>query len=268
MSRIATLFVAFAVASPVGWASAADLMTIAPQTVVPPSPAFHWSGAYMGLSLGYGWASANQSYSISSATLAAAPPIIPVIDGSGSQNLSLRGASADVDVGYNWQLDERYVVGLEGDLALTGLSGSQSNGGNIPNYPPGFPYNVAQKLTSEVQGAIRAKVGYTPTDQLLVYLTGGPAIALLRYSSDFTDVFGENEGVSIHSWRPGWTIGGGAEYAISASWTVKGEYTYAQFSPAKAVGSTTLTDGTMAYGSHSTGTLKENTVRVGLNFHF
>jgi len=263
MLRIAAFAVTLAAMGP---AAAADFNPPAP--VASPTPAFSWSGPYAGLALGYGWASANQTYSISSATLAAAPPIIPVIDASGSRQLEPRGPLYDADVGYLWQSKDGFVFGVEGDLAATGVRGVQNNGGNIPNYPPGYPYSIAQKLAPEVQAEIRAKFGYTPTDQTLVYMIGGPAFALLRYTSAFTDIWAENEGVSLTTWRPGWTLGAGGEYAISAHWSVKAEYAYAQFLPATGQGSTVLTDGTTAYAAHSTGIVKENSLRVGINYHF
>ena len=201
-------------------------------------------------------------------SLAAAPPIIPVIDAAGSHALSLRGVLLGGVAGYNWQTSERFVLGLEGDSEWSDLSGSQFNTGNIPNFPPGTPYAIAQKLQPDWQGSLRLRLGFTPTARLLVYATGGLALANYEYASRFTDIFGETEGVSIGTIKLGETIGAGVDYAVMPNWLVKGEYRYSQFATVTAVGSAQLTDGTTASVAHSAGSLKENAVRVGIDYHF
>ena len=241
-----------------------DLPSPAPYAV----QAYNWSGVYLGLTAGYGWANAAQSYTISSATLAAAPPIIPVIDASGSHDLGLRGALLGAEAGYDWQGDDAFVYGVVADAQWSGLSGSQFNGGNVPNYPPGYPYSIAQKFQPDFESSLRFRVGVTPMDRLLLYATGGAAIAHFGYTSAYTDYWSENEGVSLNTYRPGWTVGLGVEYALTYNLSAKAEYRYSQYIAAKGEGSTTLTDGTTAYAAHSIGVMQENSVRLGLDYHF
>lgn len=254
-----------AIAGPV---LAADLP--APQAPPPPpiAPAFAWTGAYVGAAAGYGWGGAGQSMAITSASLAAAPPIIPVIDASGSQRFNLQSAQVEADAGYDWRIGQSFVFGVKGDIAWTGFSGSQFNGGNIPNYPPGNPYNIAQTIRQDWQGSLQLRVGFIPFDRLLVYGTGGPALAHVNYTSAFTDVFNEDESASLHTFRPGWTIGVGAEYAFAPNWTARLEYRYSQFLAANVTGAALLDDGTIAYAAHSTGVILDNSVRAGVSFHF
>ena len=238
----------------------------APPTLPAIAPAPSWTGPYLGAFAGYGWANPSGGYALSSATLEALPPIIPVIDATGSHSLEVSGGLIGGEAGYNWQASRLFVLGAEGDLAWSGLSGSHVVPGTVPNF--GIPYTIAQSLRADWQASLRLRAGLTPIDRLLVYVTAGPAIADLDYSSAFWDPVPETESKSFSSVRAGWALGGGAEYALSANWSFKAEYLYSQFSAAKGTGSGILTDGTTAYIAHSSGTLRENLLRLGVNYRF
>ena len=260
------LGVGLAIASIQGSAHGADL----PARGFPPAPEapapvpFNWTGAYFGLDGGYNWGDANGAYRISSATLAALPPIIPTIDAAGSHSLGLRGGLFGAELGYNWQGASPLVFGVEGDFDWSGLSGSLYNSGIVP--VAGGPYSISQRFKTDWFATLRGRVGFAPVDRLLLFATAGAAAADFNYSSAFTDSFNENENVSINTVKIGWTAGLGAEYALTPNWSTKIEYLYSQFPAGKAVGSALLTDGTTAYAAHSTGVLDVNMVRVGLNY--
>lgn len=66
---------------------------------------------------------------------------------------------------------------------------------------------------------------------ILLYVTGGLAMTNLRVSSSFSDD-ADSAGVGGGSHAQavtGWTIGGGAEFALSRSWSLKAEYLYVDF---------------------------------------
>jgi outer membrane immunogenic protein len=76
-----------------------------PAVTYAPTPAFSWSGPYLGLTGGYGWGS-----------------------GTGSPKGWLGGGYA----GYNFQTNSNLVLGVEGDFTFTGKSGA-SGGSTISN---------------------------------------------------------------------------------------------------------------------------------------
>ena len=91
-------------------ASAADL-SVAPLYKAPPAvmtPAYNWSGFYVGLNGGGGW---GHSYWDSSA-----------------DRIGLSGGLAGGTAGYNWQIGNA-VLGLEGDIDWAHLNGHQCLGG-------------------------------------------------------------------------------------------------------------------------------------------
>jgi len=76
-------------------------------------------------------------------------------------------------------------------------------------------------------GTVRGRVGYD-FGHTLVYFTGGFAYAGIDQRVDTASVsvptlqiFRENNGV-----RTGFVLGGGIEYALDRSWSIKGEYQY------------------------------------------
>jgi outer membrane immunogenic protein len=263
-SAVAALLMA---AIPFGAAVAADLPTHkeapAPPLLAQP---FSWTGPYVGAIAGYGWADPTGGFNLSSTTLAGLPPVIPVLDAAGSQPLSLRGGLLGVEAGYNWQISNSAVLGIEGDFEGSDVSGAHVVGGIVPVFVN--PFTISQSLHIRWQASLRARAGFTPIDHLLVFVTGGPALAQISYSSAYVDPIPEIERKSFSSVKPGFAVGGGAEYAISSQWSVKAEYLYSQFSAATGNGSGLLADGTTAFVAHSTGTFRENSVRFGVNYHF
>jgi outer membrane immunogenic protein len=248
-------------------AAAADLPTFkAPPPAPPMVGGFSWTGAYFGAVAGYGWADSRGEFSIASASLAAAPPIIPVLNAAGSQAISTRGGMFGGELGYNWQISNFAVLGLEGDIEGGHVSGSHVIGGTVPNF--GIPFTIGQSLSADWRASARARAGFAPMERMLLYVTGGPALAQIRYSSAYWDPVPEVENASFSSVRPGFAVGGGVEYAIGAGWSLKGEYLYSKFSAAMGGGTSLLADGTTASVSHSTGTFQESAARVGLNYHF
>ncbi len=189
-----------------------------------------------------------------------------MIDAAGSQSLGVNGGQIGGEAGYNWEVSRLFVLGAEGDLAWSGLSGSHVVAGTVPNF--GIPFTITQTLKADWQASLRLRAGLTPIDRLLVYVTGGPALANLDYSSAYWDPVPEIENKSFSSVKARWALGSGAEYALSANWSLKAEYIYSQFSAAKRTGSGVLADGTTAYIAHSAGTFRENSLRLGLNYHF
>jgi outer membrane immunogenic protein len=124
-------------------------------------------------------------------------------------------------------------------------------------------------------GTVRGRVGYLPTDRVLLYATGG-----LAYGHLGSDAPGL--GLGWGSTRAGWTVGAGAEAAIDRNWSVKLEYLYmdlgnvgganasatgvtnAPNTPTPGFNTVTTTALTSAFSTRFT----DNIVRVGLNYRF
>ena len=191
-------------------ALAADLPTR--KEAPPPVPyvaPFTWTGFYIGAYAGGSFGSVNWT-----------GPLY-----SGGSN-SPGGFDIGGLVGYNYQIGAA-VLGAEGEF------GYNTNGaGNIntSGVVGGYPFNLTDKFSDTGVGRLRGRVGYAVQPNTLLYIAGGWTFAnsntsvtgtCCNYPNAFT--------VSENRWLNGWNIGGGAEYAFTSNWIVRGEYIFDGF---------------------------------------
>jgi outer membrane immunogenic protein len=192
------------------------MLTKAPPIAAP--TAFSWAGYYGGLNAGWGWVK-------DPVDLGAAPGFAAVI-AVGQTPLSVpleqNGFIGGGQVGYNWQSGV-FVTGLEADFQGSNLRGS----GSFFYTGPAFP--VLTNVNSELDwfGTFRGRVGFTPIPTVLLFATGGLAYGQIKSNTSQVAITAPAAGNfhgSASDTNAGWTIGGGAEWAILPRWTVKAEY--------------------------------------------
>jgi len=98
-------------------------------------------------------------------------------------------------------------------------------------------------------GTARGRVGFLPTERLVLYATGGLAYGQLDvdYTSGINGL--PLTAASVRTTRAGYVVGAGAEGAIGNNWSIKGEYLYMD------LGSFSSNLGTGATGTATTTTL-------------
>jgi outer membrane immunogenic protein len=214
-----------------GIASAADAVVLEPTPEILPA-GFVWTGGYVGLQAGYGWG-----------------------DGDLSSDVGVVAAPADIDgwlggvyAGYNHQLANNIVVGIDADIAWSGIDGfGQAFLFGTPVPGGGVDYEL------NWTGAVRAKLGYA-VDRFLPYIAGGVAFA----GADATVFTGGTPVQEYSDTLVGWTVGVGVEYAFTDNLTGRAEYRYSDYGDL---------DFTEAGASGSFG-FKTSDVRVGLAYKF
>jgi outer membrane immunogenic protein len=265
MKKIAVPAAAALLTLGVATANAADLPSLkAPPPAPPPPPA--WTGFYIGANAGYSWSSdgaITQSYADTLpggfATFAALGQI--------PSRLSIRdhGFLGGGQVGFNWQFDNRFLLGLEADIqGLAGGDGSTNfiAGASASNFSRGLG-NI---------GTVRARLGFVLAPEWLVYGTGGLAYGqgsatgnyYGAWSSPLVAVDTESQSLT------GFAAGGGVEWLFRPNWSVKAEYLYYD------LGTLTTSGVQFAYKSggvaaistaQSNARFSGNIVRVGINYH-
>lgn len=151
-----------------------------PPVAVETVPQFSWAGGYAGILTGYGWGDGE-------------------IEGiAGSEDFD--GARFGGFVGYNWDLGNQLVVGLEGDLNYDWNEESVAGFGDVE---------------TGMNWSARARVGYA-MDRALLFAAGG-------YTG--TNIEGAGDDDTLH----GWTIGGGVDYALTDRMFTRVEYRYNDF---------------------------------------
>jgi len=262
-------------------ATAADLSDLAPAASIPGGASYDWTGLYAGMHVGTAWGSSKYNASTDipgygvyglqdSGTLSLANRI---------NNFSETGSWSDgLQMGYNYQLSNRVVIGAEADAtfsaypdAMTNLSiGGQSNQNNS-----GLIY--AQNVYAS--GSVRGRLGYS-LDNWLLYATGGLAWEVQQsylfpqgtsnaLASGANSQYGGGVLASHYGMRLGWAAGGGVETALTPHWSVRAEYLYSGYgnnSETFSLGNSAL--GIPALTQRVTSNLSEQEVRVGLNYQF
>jgi outer membrane immunogenic protein len=229
----------------------------------PPPPVWSWTGFYIGGNVGYSWGSANWSYSD------------PSFTGTNTGSQKLDGFIGGLQIGYNWQLNPMWVLGVEADIQGSGEKGSSSF--SDPYFCDFCGGGSEQAVDGTVSSAIRwfgtarARAGVLVSPTMLLYGTGGLAYGGINTSGSFFDTAPGctpaicNWAFSQTATKLGWTVGGGVEGAIanSRNWTWKVEYLYLNFG---SLSGSSFGADPLAY-SWST-SVTDNVVRVGVNYLF
>lgn len=210
-------------------AIAADLGTYKPaaQRVVPLpiAPVMTWTGFYVGGHLGGFWSDINHKTS-QSGTGYFIDANAADINQIGNTDLDPDGFQGGIQAGYNLQ-SGNVVYGIEADLRWLDGDGSRTI---TREYPAGAPATYTLKNSADIDWlvTVRPRIGFA-SNQTMVYLTGGLAIADISARNSFTDDFVALSTTNGSATEYGWTLGGGLEYAISNNWSIKGEYLYVDF---------------------------------------
>jgi outer membrane immunogenic protein len=185
-ARAATFIIAGLVAGSAMAADAVDEVPAAPAAEI--APVFTWTGFYAGLGGGPTWA--NGDFDVFSE--------------------DMNGGLITGFVGYNWQLDNNFVFGIEGDVSY-----------NWDKADVG-PFEVGL----ETAGSVRARLGYA-IDRALIYGAAGWTGAQAHIDGPAGD---DSDTLS------GWTIGAGVDYAFTKNVFGRLEYRYNDYGSADLLG--------------------------------
>jgi outer membrane immunogenic protein len=178
---------------------------------------FDWSGLHIGITGGGAFDGHDAGFSFENVD-AASIAILP-----SRADLTSQGGLVGGEVGYDLQTGG-WVVGLEGDLSWTNFGDSDTHivqeNTSIGLPPITFATNYKMDWISTIRGRIGI-----PFDHFLIYGTGGLAFADVSMATTVTvgdPPFGQLIGSSDKT-KAGWTLGGGAEYAVCDNITLKAE---------------------------------------------
>jgi outer membrane immunogenic protein len=194
-------------------AAAADLAYKAPPPAV---PMFDWTGFYVGANIGYGWGKSTWSDIV-------AP--IGNVPGDFTQH-NTNGVVGGFQWGYNRQIGQ-WLLGFASDFDWSGMKGSSFCLGSDLGIVAQCATKVPWTSTSTV------RVGWA-AGQFLPYVKGGFALTRDEFNVgnyiylDPTHA-GQANYLTTKSYRLGWTVGAGFEYAIDRNWSVFGEYDFIDF---------------------------------------
>ena len=260
------------VASVSGSALAADLPSKKAPVVAP--PVLSWTGFYVGANAGGLWSGNNSgSLKIYGGQPGLAPALSAIPAGRNVFN-NYGGFLGGGQVGYNYQLMQRFVIGAEADIqGMAGNAGAANFSG--VSSANGVTYSTIGKASTNLQyiGTVRGRVGYLVMPTLLAYGTAGFAYggvsSTVWLATSGNDGTGGGGSLAYSNTQAGWTAGGGLEWMFLPNWSAKAEYLYHSLANGNLSGGvidTTL--GQWGYGITGTRSYNGNIVRAGVNYHF
>lgn len=205
------------------------------------TPTYNWTFGYLGANIGYGGGKHEVDASIIGTPL------------RGSISATTNGFIGGAQAGYNWQSGS-VVYGIEGDFQYADINAKLAAFTNL------FGTGISASASGSLSwlGTLRARIGFVPEDRFFLYATGGAAFGKLGLSGE-VNVGSIPYRDEISKTRTGWTLGAGAEYAVTDDWTWKTEYLYTD------LGKWTFYEDPVLKAE--TG-LKFHTVRTGMNYRF
>jgi outer membrane immunogenic protein len=221
-------------------AMAADVYSARNASGYKDGPAYvgvNWSGLYVGVNGGDGWSGKGNQ-------------LADAVFGFGG--VSPQGGFGGGQAGYNWQANSNLILGIEADIQGAGITGT----GSFADF--GGTAHVKSQV--DMFGTVRGRAGLA-AGQALIYFTGGLAYGNVDNQVAF------NPGVTYgkSGFATGYVLGGGLEYKVNPSWSLKGEYQYINLGkndPAAPSGT--------AFSYFPGNVVNDDafhTVRLGLNYH-
>ena len=244
---------------------AADMPLKAPVIAADP-----WTGWYLGASAGGRFN--KDTWTGTGFDNPAAPALLTSRDNP--HDFSSTSARLGLYGGYNWRVQQMWVVGLEADIAW---ANNKTSAAGIPGLATTTPDSVAIKDSWD--GGLRARLGYLIAPSTLLFGTGGvswmksePSISCAGIGG-FSWCSGSNIATfrtdSVSKTAVGWTLGGGLETIVMPNWLLRGEYRYTSYAGYQA---TLLANGSAGGGTSDTVTTdiktRTQTFLVGLAYKF
>jgi outer membrane immunogenic protein len=249
-----------------GSALAADMAVKARPMPLPVEVSYNWTGFYVGLNGGYSWGRATTTIFPNSVL---ATPLRQDINGG------LFGGQ----IGYSWQVNPKWVLGLEADGQWTDERGRRSDLlGSIRVPTAGGDFNIGTTTSADSEwklpwfATFRGRAGFLADPSLLLYGTGGLAVGEVKFATQTTVTSQLFVGTtparppitavtaaSESQTRVGWTLGAGVEKKFTPNWSAKLEYLYVDF------GTHTYFGGT---GNAVDVSFHDHIIRGGFNYAF
>lgn len=180
--------------------------------------------------------------------------------------------AAGVTLGYDYQVDDNFVVGLEGDVGM-GADDTDTVTYDDPDYAWDYSFSTKIKRLATLRARAGLAMGNT-----MVYATGGVAAAKVRFSADAqgTGTYSSsytNYGAFGSQSMTGYTLGGGIEHSFG-QFSVKAEMLHTDLgkSDQACFMDTEGTDAGVCWDNSSDEVLVANpvlnSVRIGFNYKF
>ncbi|MFN3549533.1 MAG: outer membrane protein [Mesorhizobium sp.] len=207
----------------------------------PPATAYNWTGFHVGVGAGLGGVSHNAGAEIYNYDEGGEFPIGPAgIRSIGAMfDFGGDGALGTVEAGFDYQIGERFVIGIQGDYTWSNFEAGAGLGAvvcyeGLVTQGPGDDCDegivsdtlgLTYTLTAKSSWSVLGRAGYVANPGALTYVLGGFTRTNMEGELNLTsDLMGSQPLAKYDYERDGWTFGGGIEAPITGAMTLKMEY--------------------------------------------
>jgi len=196
-----------------------------------------WSGFYVGGQISHTWGRSTGGAYFRATGM---PDVF-------SDSIDPTGFAGGAYIGYNYQLSNSIVLGVEADYNRANIAS-----GTVALSLPGNTVNADMPWN----GSVRGRVGVA-VDRFMPYVTAGYAFGKYEFTPDY-GATPPLPGSKIHG---GATVGAGVEYAITEKVSTRLEYRYTDFGKARY-------DISGFPAEESRINLRTSDLRIGVTFKF
>jgi outer membrane immunogenic protein len=198
-----------------------------------------WSGPFIGLDVGYTWTTDKKDNNSR--------------DGNHyySKNQD-NGGLVGINTGYNFMLNEQWLLGITGEYRAYD---AQDSFDNLQN---GVPNNVTTVSSVDQKVSLLAKLGYLINNKTLLFVAGGYATTEMtrKYDQRLPDRSEKHK-----DWQNGWTLGFGGDYNFYQNFSANLEYRYTDLGKDNVIVA-------MWNDAPQPQKVSQNEVTFGITYHF
>jgi outer membrane immunogenic protein len=229
-----------------------------------------WAGGSAGIFLGGAFGTHSVSSVVSCPGAAGTcwvntPAVLSQVGGLASASTNFSKGLVGAKLGY----DARFggaLIGAVADIQTFNTSTAFASIAPAVGFP-GVTVGAGAGISTKWLSTLRARVGFNPTDDLLLYATGGLALSSITVANAEADSTGGSGSSSKSQLKTGSAFGVGAEYALNKTLSISGDYMRVNFGGVSTTTSYNNGAATANLGVTS-GSLSANILRMGVNTKF
>lgn len=227
-----------------------------------------WTGFYVGGNIGSANGDSQTTVALGGQWSIESQAVQDTFSNSLSPNLSPDGTSYGIQMGYDYQFSNNFVLGIEFDYNQLGLDEVQATSATPPSLPS-LTYNAINRIDADEMFSLRPKFGYA-FENTMLYATAGWAWTSYDFSAEVLSNGGYSKIGSNSDTLTSVVWGAGVEHKFGNNWSVRLEYLNVNgddtsYNSVYRAGSSFVTP---AYLETFNQDLDYDIIRVGVNYRF
>jgi outer membrane immunogenic protein len=223
-----------------------------------------WTGFYIGGNIGSASGNSQSAVTLGGSWSAETQATRDFITNNSAADQSPSGTSYGLQLGYDYQFDNNFVLGIEADYNKLNMDEVRQTGAIVS--PIAVTYAFGNTVNADHSYSIRPKFGYA-FDNTMIYATGGWSWTSVDFGSDLVSSGGYSK-VGASSKNFSSTVWGvGVEHKFNDNWS--GRLEYLRVNGGSTDYTTTFRNANFpTYSESFRQDFDYDAIRVGINYRF